>query len=214
MKTDCDRSMDPLVQLVLSQPWENEAFYREYLAQTYHYVVYSTRMLATAAGMTAPEQQTYYRRSLRHISEEAAHENLALNDLKAFDDAAEAHPELGVTRALWEPQFYKIQRQPTALLGYVLALEYMTARSYGQVCERLEKQHGAKRVSFVRLHADEDPDHVEKAREQIDALSDVEQVEIWKNYDQTCGMYGLFLQETAVKAARPAQDGRRTGRAA
>jgi hypothetical protein len=200
MNAKLNLMMDPLVETLLDCPWEDKEFYCEYLAQSYHYVLYSTRMLAMAAALSTPAQQSYYRRCVKHISEEAAHEVLAIRDLAKLGKEMSDYPESGVTRALWEPQFYKIQRQPTALLGYILGLEYLTVRCFKELHARLVKTYGPGAVTFVRVHADEDPDHVEKAVAQIDPLSTDEQVEIWKNYEQTCRMFDCFLKEAALKS--------------
>lgn len=194
--------MKDLVENVKSQPWEDIDFYREYLAQSYYYTSFSVKMLAHAASLTTNDQTVYYKRSVEHIKEEYGHDSLALTDLKRLNGKIENHPELGVTRALYEPQFFKIQRQPTALLGYILALEYLCVSHYKDLYLRLQKTYDAKTTNFVRVHAQDDPDHVEKAIQQIEALRDSENNAVWKNYEQTCRMFACFLDECSLKAAK------------
>lgn len=199
MKKQFQDGMDSLIESLRDQPWENVDFYKEYLAQSYYYTFYSVKMLAHAASLTTAEQSGYYKRSIEHIKEEYGHDSLALTDFKRLGGKIEDHPELGVTRALYEPQFYKIQRQPTALLGYILALEYMCVRHYKELWGRLEKCYGPKCTNFVRVHAEDDPDHVEKAILQIETLPTHEIQAVLKNYDQTCRMFANFLNECALK---------------
>lgn len=195
-----DSKMDHLVNTVKNQPWDNKEFYKEYLAQSYFYTFHSCKMLAMAASLTTAEQSEYYKRSIQHIKEEFGHDSLALSDLKKMNGNIEEYPELGATRALWEPQFYKIQRQTTSLLGYILALEYMCVRIYREIFERVSKAHGDKNGNFIRIHAEDDPDHVEKCVDQIELLPESERVAVWKNYEQTCMMFAVFLQQCAFKA--------------
>jgi hypothetical protein len=202
MQKQIDEIIEPLLLVIEKTPWEDKAFYIEYLAQSYHYVFYSTRMLAKAASNCSKAQQNYYTRCVRHMAEEKAHELLAIHDLKILGINIEDHPENGITRAMWEPQFYKIERQPTSLLGYILGLEYLTVRKYADVYERIKKVHGEKACTFVKTHAEEDPDHVEKAVEQIKALPEIERLEVWKNYIQTCRMFEVFLTECKVTSQK------------
>lgn len=191
--------------------WENKEFYREYVAQTYHYTRHSVRMLAAAAAAADENHTDYYQRSLQHIREEAGHEKLALADLKALGGDIADYPELDITRALWETQFYKIQRQPTALLGYILVLEALAVRCLPPMKTRLSKAYGANAIHFVRVHADEDPDHVEKAYAQIDALPEGERAAVWKNFSQTCAVWAHFMDDISAKAVkRSANDGTRS----
>jgi hypothetical protein len=212
MKQYLDSHINPVLETLNKQSWDDPEFYREYLAQTYYFVTYSCRMLAMAASLTEPARKEFYKRALHHISEEAGHENLALADLKKMGGKLEDHPESAVTRSMWECQFYKIQRQPTSLLGYVLALEYVSARAR-EVRVRLGQLWGEECVNFARVHADEDPDHVDKAIHQIESLPESERVEIWRNYEQSCRMYALLIEEVkATVAIREAKRSNQLGK--
>lgn len=186
--------MKPLADNVLRMNWGNINFYKHWLAQSYYYTRHSTRMLAYAAGWTGPEKQNYYRRSVQHIQEEQGHDLIALNDLKLIGGSILEHPELSVTRALWEPQFYKIQKNPTTLLGYILALEVLALQMCQPMYEMLLKNYPAEACRFVKVHAEDDPEHVEHALAQIERCSLEEREEIIANFHQTRDMYSLFLQ--------------------
>lgn len=155
-------------------------------------------MLAFAAGWSSPvNDKSYYRRSLTHITEEQGHDLIALNDLKTLGFSIEQFPELGVTRALWEPQFYKIQKDPASLLGYILGLEILAVRTFKECHAELAKTYSENAVRFVKVHADDDPDHVESALAQIEKCTPHEKKNIEANFDQTIEMYGLMLQQIA-----------------
>lgn len=188
----------PESELILSLPWEDAGFYAGYLSQVVHYTSYSTRMLAAAAAAT--ENKPYYRRLVAHIREEEGHDRLALADLKQMGPGFDLGDELGSTRALWEAQFYKIQRHPEALLGYVLALEMFAIEVYPPLLGRLRKAHGMKCVGFVRVHAEEDPHHVTEALNQIQEMGPGLEDVIWKNFVQTKSVLMHMLEDIRVAA--------------
>lgn len=174
--------------------WENPNIYKSWLAQSYYYTRHSTRMLAFAAGWTTPEKQSFYRRSLQHIQEEQGHDLIAINDLKALKASIEEHAEFSVTRALWEPQFYKMQKNPATLLGYILSLEVLAMMMCGPLYEQLQKYYPAEACRFVKVHAEDDPEHVEHALSQIEKCTLEEREEILTNFHQTRDIYHLMLQ--------------------
>ena len=187
--------MNSLVKNLREMDWSNKAIYSQWLAQSYYYTRYSTRMLAFAAGWTENMDQSYYRRSLKHIAEEQGHDLIAINDLKGLDCSIESFKELGTTRALWECQFYKIQKDPTFLLGYILALETLAVKTFKEFNHELLKTYSEKSTHFVKVHADDDPDHVEEALIQINKCNTEQQQQILFNFEQTITMYNCMLQE-------------------
>ncbi|MBC7464450.1 MAG: iron-containing redox enzyme family protein [Bdellovibrio sp.] len=188
--------MNKLVEEFRNQPWTNKHFYASWLAQSYYYTSYSTRMLASAAGWSSPlNDRAFYRRSLTHINEEQGHELIALNDLKVLGLSTDDFPEAGITRALWEPQFYKILKDPASLLGYILALETLAVRTFKEFHGELLRTYSSDAVNFVKVHADDDPDHVEAALSQIEKCNEAEKKNIEKNFNQTIQVYGLMLKE-------------------
>jgi len=167
-------------------------------------------MLAAAAGWSSPvNDKAYYRRSLTHITEEQGHELIALNDLKVLGYVANDFPQMGITRALWEPQFYKILKDPASLLGYILGLEILAVRTFKEFHGELAKHYSADAIKFVKVHADDDPDHVEAALEQIEKCSDSEKQNIDINFEQTLQMYGLMVNQIRLASQMTTQEARK-----
>ncbi|MEQ1724162.1 MAG: iron-containing redox enzyme family protein [Pseudobdellovibrio sp.] len=191
------KEMNQLVDLFKKQDWSNKKFYSSWLAQTYYYTSYSTRMLAFAAGWSEKTNKTYFKRSVVHISEEQGHELIALNDLKVLGESIENYPELGITRAMWESQFVKIQKDPVMLLGYILALETLAVKT-NEFHGMLKQHYNEDALKFVKTHADDDPDHVEEALEQIQACTPEQQSQIKIGYEHTLQLYRLMIQEIAT----------------
>lgn len=178
-------------------PWHDLEFYQNWLMQSYYYTSHSTRMLALAAGWTETDETSYYRRSLSHIREEQGHEMMAFKDAEGLGCNTHLVKELGSTRALWEPQFYKIQKSPLSLLGYILCLEMLAVKHFPALLNKLRQSHPASKHDFVRVHAEDDPEHVDEALMQIARCSENQIALIIKNFEQTADLYRFMLQESA-----------------
>ncbi len=171
MLRNFEKHMGDLNGTAQSFPWNDRYAYGMYLAQTYYYVSHSTRLLALAASRMSQADSSFHRRFLEHAAEEKGHEALALKDLENLGFKLEEFPELPETRMFWQVQYFKIEHQdPLCLLGYIIALETIACEQCPRIKKIAEKCHGPKCVSFVRLHGEEDPDHVKKARDQILSL--------------------------------------------
>lgn len=185
---------------IRNYPWENKVLYAEFLAQTYFYVCHSTRLLAASAARFPQEDQALHKRFLKHTDEENSHELLAMRDLQILGFKKESCIELAETKTLYEIQYCKIEHQdPAALMGYILALECMAGTDFKWLKERLTEIYGKDAVRFVQVHADEDPDHIEKALEVIGKLHPSRLPAIQMNIEQTAKCYINMLKACAER---------------
>jgi hypothetical protein len=182
-------------------PWEDRFAYAEYLAQTYHYVCHSTRLLAAAAALFGVEREKLHNRFLKHAAEERSHHLLAARDLVKLRFSLDDFPELPSTKAFYEPQYYRIEHvSPLAMFGYILALEG-SAVAYGPFAYQVaRKAHGEAPTAFLRVHSDEDPGHLETAFAMIRALSPDEQRLVYDNTRFSLAMFDGFLRGIAEHA--------------
>lgn len=201
-KEQLRESLDPLIQAYKEIDWDNQKVYEQYLAQTYYYTFHSTRMLAYAASLTNTAQDGYYKRSIKHISEEQGHEKMALNDLIKMGGKLENYPELPTTKAFWQAQYYYINKNNTSLLGYILSLEWLAVEAFPEVYEKVKRLYGPQSSHFIRVHAEEDPEHVDECFEQIDTLTENDKKLVLENFVQSCRMFTLFMKdvENSVKS--------------
>ncbi len=178
-------------------PWENKDFYTNYLAQTFYYVRHSTRLLATSAGrLTYEDQQALHVRFLKHLGEEANHERLAVNDLKHFGKKPEDFKELNSTRFFYETQYYKIEHvDPLALMGYILYLEVLAQNVCPPLSKKLMAIHGNKSATFLHVHGEEDPHHVEEAQKMLSTLSPKSLAIITENLEQSAVAFNMMMRE-------------------
>jgi pyrroloquinoline quinone (PQQ) biosynthesis protein C len=185
-------------------PWKDPAAYSDWLAQTYFYVRHSTRLLAVAAGRFGhdPRGDALHHRFGHHMGEENRHELLALNDLKHMKTGTiELFTELPSTRSFYEVQYAKVVMQdPMALFGYILPLEILSAQHGRAACDAAKAAFGAPCVSFLKVHVEEDADHVEKALQALEGLSAREESLISASIEQTAYGYRSMLEQIVERS--------------
>lgn len=204
MKSVVDDCLQQLGRALEIYPWHDKIAYGDWLAQTYWYVRHSTRLLATASGRMPLDAvgDAMHLRYAKHIGEEQKHEKLCLHDLNALGLALEALPQRMSTKMFWEPQYYKVEHEhPSVLMGYILALEALACVKGPWILAQVTAAHGEKAGHFIKVHAEEDISHVEKAYKSIDPLPEALKKEIAQNIVQTTDAYVRILEECS--GARP-----------
>jgi hypothetical protein len=198
LKTLLDRCVDELGVAIERFPWEERHAYSDWLAQTYYYVRHTTRLQATAAARFPMDERgnALHHRFAQHMGEEKKHELLAIHDMKQLEASIADFPEHASTRMFYEPQYYKFEHLgPTVSFGYILPLEALGPGWGKHIIERVVAVHGAKCTSFLRLHSDEDPEHLRTALEVVETLTGAERALIDDNMRQTTFGYCTMLSE-------------------
>jgi hypothetical protein len=189
---------DRLGHAVDAFPWSDRRAYGDWLAQTYFYVRHSTRLLAAAAARFPHDERgdALHSRFAAHMAEEKRHELLCVHDLKGIASSLAEHPERHGTRMFYEPQYYKIEHHsPIALFGYILPLEAIGPWHGRRIVDALVVAHGAKSVSFLKLHAAEDVEHLDKAIQSLEGLETRDREQVMENMLQTTHAYVAMLAE-------------------
>ncbi|MDP9151834.1 MAG: iron-containing redox enzyme family protein [Myxococcota bacterium] len=194
-------------------PWEERAAYADWLAQTYYYVRHTTRLIASAAARFPIDERgnSFHHRFAAHLGEEKKHEQLAIHDLKHLGASIADLREHPSTRMFYESQYYKIEHLgPVVHFGYILPLEGVGPASGKRIIDRVAAAHGPKCVSFLRLHSDDDVEHLEKALTMVAGVTPTERALIEDNMRQTIHGYCTMLleiqgrlQEPSSRAERP-----------
>lgn len=189
-------------QKITSMPWQDREFYGNFLAQTFYFTAQSTRLLARSISHFGIDRDDLYKRFIAHISEENYHERIALSDLKKLNIDTNELEEFTSTKAFYEIQYHKIDKSKgTSVLGYILYLEANAAFLPKTFIEKLTDAHGAGSCKFLKLHAEEDTEHVDDALKLINNLTNAEQKEIWDNFELTHQMYCAMLNECYEKSS-------------
>lgn len=182
-------------------PWEEKEFVCDFLAQTFYYVSHSEKLLALAIARL--NDSGLAKRFKEHLSEEHNHELLAVNDLKRLKSNLANHKECPQTRTFYECQYYKIEHQnPLALMGYILFLEELAAKEGSYIHDLIKKKHGVS-STFLKVHGEEDLDHVAKARELIFDLPLEVQSIINVNFEQSRKNYYAMLDSICERITSP-----------
>lgn len=190
-----EECMEETGRRVEAFPWEDKRAYGTWLMQSFVFVQHSTRLLALASGFTSFEQEAIHRRMANHLKEEVGHEKMALTDLKRLGLEISDLPELQETNAFFQTQYYWIQQESGAsFLGYVIFLEGLAAKFGPHILNRVTEAHGEKASVFVRVHAEEDQDHIEKAFDNLKNLPPEEIERICRNMKSSSYFYGQMLE--------------------
>lgn len=161
--------------------------YAAFLVQTYHYVKWTTPLLALAGarmrrdGVHPPLASLLLRKS----EEEHGHERWVLADLKALGwDEAEVErvePSPAVAAYVAWNRFTAESGSPTAFLGTAYVLESLSVRRAGVAARKLVERgaipHIHRAVSFLRGHAGADGDHVAELASLLRGLTGPEEQE-------------------------------------
>lgn len=181
---------------IRSFPFEDREAYARFLAQTRHYVVHTTRLLGFTAARIGPEREKLHFRFMKHAAEERSHHLLAEHDLVEIDRQIGQYPELPITSALYESQYYRVEMvEPTMIFGYIIALEGLAVLHGDWIYDKVRAAHGESAATFVKLHANEDIGHMEKTYAAVSRLTEREVKLIEANFIHTVDLYNVFLEK-------------------
>src|SRR5687767_1252839 len=91
--------------------------YANWLAQTYYFVSHSVRLSALGASKLDVDHPLS-KRMVAHTREETGHHLIAKRDIEALGRKLEDYPQLGVTSAFYQAQYYVVLfEDPAHLIG-------------------------------------------------------------------------------------------------
>jgi thiaminase len=202
-RKECLRKIETYAGRVSGFAWEDPQCYASWLSQTFHFVSHSTRLIALAASRFYLDQEGLHNRFLAHIHEEKSHEKLAIHDIKALGLEPANFPELSVTKGFYRSQYYFIERVDAAsFLGYIMALEGIAVYAGPVALKKVQKAHGIKAASFLKVHSEEDVEHIEQALNQFDQLTPKAQAQTYENLIQSGELYCQMLDRIEARHQR------------
>ena len=204
IKLKFDAEMANAKNTIQSFDWSQKAIYANWLAQCYFFVRHSTRLLATASAHASFNEAGLHLRMAKHISEEVAHEKLAERDLQELGFKVENFHELISTKLFYRNQYFGVERLGASyLLGYILFLEGLAVHSGPLIYNIAKDTFGDRAVSFIRLHVEEDPDHIDKAFQQIQTLSTADSSMVLESLSCSSAIYEMLMKEVHSHAKSP-----------
>lgn len=191
LKTEIELTMNHFKKSNPARIFHNKTLYGDWLAQTYYFVCHSTALLGYALPhLKNPSLRHHFE---KHMSEENKHELLALKDIQRLGFNLSDFDELANTQAFYHSQYYRIAFEGgTSLLGYILFLEAMAVDWGKDIFNEIKEVHSDSTL-FIKVHADEDPHHLEGAIKTILSLSAQEQVAIMKNFRYSAEIYQQII---------------------
>lgn len=195
LKQICQNSLKETIDTALSLNWDDKMTYAMWSAQTYYFVMHSTRLFALAAARCPTTDNAFHFRFLKHLNDEKGHENLSINDLKILDFDLASLPELPATKSLYQTQYYWIEhKSPYAFFGYLLALEGLAVYVGQEIFAKVKKNFGEKATKFLKIHTEEDISHLDEVFEWINKMPKDVQTQVIENLNQTASNYNFILK--------------------
>lgn len=196
LRSAYDRHIATLCKDVEAFPWTNKDAYAGWLLNTWEYVRHTTRLTALAAARLPVTASGLHKRLLQHAAEEMEHEKLLENDLRALGKSVDPERVLAVSTAFAQCLYYQIEYlSPFALFGRVLPLEGVSASMSRHVRERVIHAHGTGTTSFLEVHGDADPEHIEEAFDALANVAPAESAIIVQGMQVTTSLYQRMLSE-------------------
>ena len=174
--------------------WTNKEAYGLWLSQAYFLVRHTTRLLALCAGYCPFEYEETHRRTLEHLREETGHDAIAVADLKSLGFDLDELTEMPETSALIQLQYRQMaEMSGCAFFGYILLLEGLAVTRGGLLHAVVGDKFGPRASRFLKTHAEDDVEHIEKAFQHIDLFKPNDQMIVVRNLRESSRLYGLML---------------------
>ncbi len=201
MKNKIQTELYKIEQIYQSLDFSDRSIYSEWLAQTYFFVKHSTRLLSLSAGLCPFEIQFFHHRALQHAHEEKSHEKLLELDLKNLGYNVSSFSELSATSTFYQAQYYAIQNiNPLSFLGYVYLLEHLSISLGAKMYDQLKDSNFASSTYFLKVHAEDDVEHVDELHKLVLMFDQDTQNVILKNLRQSSFLYASILSQIAESA--------------
>jgi hypothetical protein len=186
-------SMESYSRTFATDLFHDQEIYAQWLAQTYFFVRHSTSLLGYALPYLKDDKLRHHFE--HHLSEEERHDMLALKDLEKLGKNIKDYSEFVSTQAFYQSQYYRISFEgATSLLGYILFLEGLAVNWAKDSYLHIQETHKGS-LLFLKVHAEEDPHHLDEAIKTIETLSASEQVSILRNLKYSQAMYEHMMQD-------------------
>lgn len=198
-REQCQPILDELCKNAEDFPWEDKKSYANWCAQTYYFVLHSTRLFAAAAAKCPLKDNQLHMQYISHLREEAGHENMALRDIKKLGFKIEDFTELPSTAGLYQTQYYGIEHiHPHSFFGYLIALEGLAVLKGKDFLKRVEDTHGKEASVFLRVHAEEDPGHLEEVFKFAKQIDESVMPHILESLKNSSYFYSSMLSDIAL----------------
>lgn len=177
-------------------PWENEQFYSNWLAQTYFMVSHTPRFICLAAARFGTAEDGFHRKMVNHFNDEDKHEYILIKDLKNLGYSIEDFEIFPETSLVVEQLYHQIDRvDPISIFGRIIFLEMLTAKLSSKFKDKFNSQYNNHTGEFLKIHFEEDIEHVQKAFSVLIDLDVKKKKIIGDEFYMTGMLYKSFLEK-------------------
>lgn len=199
MKNTLQRQLSKIERTYEHINFANKEVYAHWLSQTYFFVRHSTRLLNLSSGLTPFELNFYHLRANDHAREEKNHEKMLIMDLTELGYDINTFEESPIIKAFYQTQYYAIEHiHPLGFIGYIYLLESLPLELGKTLLKVIEPVHGKKATTFLRVHTQEDEDHIQSLLKLIDNLPKELVKEIEQNLILSGTLYNSFFEELKI----------------
>lgn len=182
-------------------PWRDQGAYALYMKQTEYFTGHSPLILDLIARKFPPGH-VMYNRFKAHTAEETGHDSLATRDVRNLGYDPDDLPVLSITKSFIHAQYHWLETvSPYSPFGWILLLETCAAEIAPRILPGMIDEHGLRCTKFLRLHATEDPDHIDQAWQMVTALPSATLQQIWENYRQSVDNYLMIFDDIELGLA-------------
>ncbi len=182
--------------LIKKVNWKDQHHYTEWLAQTFYYAAYSTRIIGLAGCHFGYSQNNLHQRFLEHAKEEKNHEKILITDLAHFGQKLSDFDPSPMAKMLYQNQYYWIQHQgPLSVYGYFLFLEGLAVEFGPEIYKRIAKVFPANAIKYLKVHVEEDHGHIESHLKLLADATPEDYSKIVENMQLTGAAYRKFLED-------------------
>lgn len=196
-----DLKMHELVSEFEKFDFTNRPGYACLMNQIHHYVNHSADLLSLAGVHTKNNKIKH--RLFSHALEEFGHENSAKLDVESLGFNTYDLPVFTSTKLFYRNQYYLIEKKfGEAFFGYILMLEGIAVLQCKSISEKVKSNFNEVCNRFMHMHADEDPDHLDKAFETLKII-DPEKIKVIEdNMLESTDLFIDMIRKSALFGAQ------------
>ena len=195
------RTLDQLCIKFDCLNWQSKCVYSAWLSQVFYMVRHTTRLLAVCAGCSPLEQEDMHQRLLEHLQEEKGHDKIALADLGGLGCSLNDLPEFPETKRLVQLQYEQMKDlSACTFFGYILLLEGLAVMRGKKLHDEVTVAFGPRAGRFLKVHAEDDIEHIEQALRQVESLELEDQALVVQNLKLSAAIYQKMLERIEAES--------------
>lgn len=196
LKQEYNRLMDLVEPKIMGLNWESPQTYVSWMAQTYFYVKYSTRLIGLTGAHLPTEFTGLHNSFMDHLLEEKNHDIVMLQNIKALGYSIEDFEASPASSAIYQTQYYWIQHEnPIAFYGFLLFLEGISICHGPKILNRVSEAYGKNVNTYWAIHVQADEGHVSGHFKALEKMKDIDHKPILTNMKNTSHFYHKMLEE-------------------